>query len=65
MTPQNLQALKQVKEQPVCLLMQDGTPRRVYVYKYQRFSGFLVTPAGLIDCHKVAAWNLDLQPAHT
>lgn len=59
----NLHALKQVKEQPVVLLMQDGSTRRVYVYKYQQFSGFLVTAAGLIDCLKVAAWNLDLQPA--
>ena len=57
--------LTQVKEQPVVLLMDDGTTRRVYVYKYQRFSGFLVTPTGLIDCLKVAAWNLDLQPATT
>lgn len=60
----NLHALKQVKEQPVVLLMNDGSTRRVYVYKYQRFSGFLVTPAGLIDCLKVAAWSLDRQPAH-
>ena len=54
--------LTQVKEQPVVLLMDDGTTRRVYVYKYQRFSGFLVTAAGLVDVLQVAAWSLDLMP---
>lgn len=56
--------LMQVKEQPAVLLMNDGSTRRVYVYKYQRFSGFLITPTGLVDTAKVAAWSLDLQPAH-